>query len=53
MPGQRRVRAAREMTRVLLLGGVAAMGMIAGGLLPLSRKHWSPQTLLRFMGDAT
>lgn len=37
------------MTRLLLLSGMAAISMIAGGLLPLRRKNWSEHALLRFM----
>lgn len=37
------------MTRLLLLSGMAAISMIAGGFLPLTRKSWSQHALLRFM----
>lgn len=37
------------MTRLLLVSGLAALGMVAGGFLPLRRKSWSQTALLRFM----
>jgi len=37
------------MTRLLFLSGLAGISMILGGLLPLRRKRWSQQVLLRFM----
>ncbi len=37
------------MTRLLFLSGLAGISMILGGLLPLNRKRWPQQALLRFM----
>src|SRR5574342_414167 len=37
------------MTRLLFLSGLAGVSMILGGLLPLKRKRWPQQALLRFM----